>query len=330
MRDDLPKNRERGTLRMKSSVFSGLSGVFRSTRGRTALFVALVVVSQLFTSALLAGGCGRPRTVEDMMGRALTLKSTPRRLISLAPAYTEILFALGLGERVVGVTNFCNKPEEARDKERVGDAFNLNKEKIVSLGPDLVFVAGTPESAYVREIENLGYPVFLSNPATVDDVFSLIERIGEITGKRREARELVASMRSTLNEVSGRIVPPDSHASVFVAIDPDLWTVGPGSFVHDVITRAGAVNVLSDAKAPYLQVSMETLLERSPDAILIAFPQEAYHLLESRPGWSSLKAVKEGRVFFLDPDLVSRPGPEIVKAIEIVARALYQGEAGGK
>lgn len=261
----------------------------------------------------------------------MTLPSTPQRIISLAPAYTEILFALGLGDRVVGVTNFCNKPEEAKSKEKVGDAFNLNLEKIVSLKPDLVFVTGTSESAYVKDIEKLGYPVFVSSPATIDDVLSLIEKIGEVTGKSREARRLVDSMRSSLSEITSKVQSSGANrASVFVAIDPDLWTVGPGSFVHDVITRAGALNVVADAAQPYLQVSMETLLERSPDAILIAFPKESYHLLESRTGWSSLEAVKNGRVFFIDPDLISRPGPEIVKAVEAVARALYPEAMGGK
>lgn len=311
---------------------SGTSARLRARPGRaTSFLVVLVLLLELLVSTIALSGCGGPRTFQDMAGRTLTLSSTPRRMISLAPAYTEILFALGLGDRVVGVTNFCNKPEEARGKEKVGDAFNLNREKIVALNPDLVFVTGTTESAYVKEIENLGYPVFVSNPATVDDVLSLIERIGEITGKSREARALVASMKSSLNEITSNVVPSGGEkASVFVAIDPDLWTVGPGSFVHDVITRAGAVNVVADAAQPYLQVSMETLLERSPDAILVAFPKESYHILESRPGWSSLQAVKDGRVFFIDPDLISRPGPEIVKAIEIVARALYQGAAGDK
>lgn len=311
---------------------SGNSTRARVRPGRAlSLFVVLALLLELSLSTIALSGCGGPKTFQDMAGRTLTLSSTPKRIISLAPAYTEILFALGLGDRVVGVTNFCNKPEEAKSKEKVGDAFNLNREKIVALKPDLVFVAGTAESAYVKEIEKLGYPVFVSSPATVDDVFSLIEKVGEITGKSKEARRLVDSMKSSLNEITTKVVPSGGKkASVFVAIDPDLWTVGPGSFVHDVITRAGAVNVVADAAQPYLQVSMETLLERSPDAILVAFPKESYHLLESRTGWSSLRAVKEGKVFFIDPDLISRPGPDIVKAIEAVARALYPEAAGGK
>lgn len=295
------------------------------------LLLVLALLLELLASAIALSGCRGPKTFQDMAGRTLTLPSTPQRIISLAPAYTEILFALGLGDRVVGVTSFCNKPEEAKNKEKVGDAFNLNREKIVSLKPDLVFVTGTTESLHVKEIEKLGYPVFVSNPATVDDVFALIQRIGEVTGKSREARRLVDSMRSSLSEITSKVPSSgEKRVSVFVAIDPDLWTVGPGSFVNDVVTRAGAVNVMADAAQPYLQVSMETLIERSPDAILVTFPRESYHLLESRPGWSSLQAVRDGKVFFIDPDLISRPGPEIVKAIEAVARALYPEAMGGK
>ncbi|HHW17978.1 MAG TPA: cobalamin-binding protein [Firmicutes bacterium] len=292
--------------------------------GKKRIDFRVLLLAIFLVSVVLTGCKPQVKIFTDGAGRQLTLKGIPERIVSLAPAHTETVFALGLGDKLVGVTSFCNRPPEAQKKEVVGDAFNLNKEKLVALKPDIVLCAGTPDSQYVKEVESLGIPVYVSSPATVKEVFDDIQRIASVLGAEKAGKKLTADLQRQLDELKQRVEKSTApKPRVFVVIDKDLWTVGPGSFMHDVLSLAGGENVIKDVPGQYLQVSMEELLAKDPDVILVTIPKEEYGLLESRPGWTSLRAVKEGRVFFVDADLVSRPGPSVVKGIEEVASHLY-------
>lgn len=309
-----------------------------ANRGRVAntisKSIALAVVFALFAGAsglILTGCSSRPASFTDGVGRTFELKQTPEKIVSLSPAHTEILFALGLGDKVVGVSNWCNKPEEVLEKEKVGDAFSLNKEKLVALKPDILFIPGTEDSQQVKEIEDLGIAVYVSNPASVAEVLEDIERVATVTGVEKKGKDLAAKMEQELGSLSDSLETQGaSKPTVLVVLDQELWTVGPGSFMDDVLSRAGGDNIIKDVEMPYLQVSMEEALAKDPDVILITVPEDLITGLISRPGWSDLGAVKDGRVYFVDGDLTSRPGPSIVDGVKEIARCLYLESAGGK
>ncbi len=295
----------------------------KSSRNRIIPVLALVLL--VASIGMLVAGCeSKPATFTDGVGRTISLEKTPEKIVSLSPAHTEILFALGLGDKVIGVSNWCNKPEEALDKEKVGDAFSLDKEKLVSLQPDIVFIPGSKDSPQVKEIEDLGIPVYVSNPASVSEVFDEIKRVAEVTGVEDKGQQLADELQNELDGVKRKLEAYEgSKVKVLILVDPELWTVGPGSFIDEVVALAGGENAIADVDMQYLQVSMEEVLSRDPDVILVTVPEDQCAALAERPGWTDLRAVKEGRVYYVDGDLVSRPGPNIVEAIKEVAGYLY-------
>ncbi|HOV65663.1 MAG TPA: cobalamin-binding protein [Bacillota bacterium] len=292
---------------------------------RNKITPALALVLLIASIGMLVAGCkSKPATFTDGVGRTISLEKTPEKIVSLSPAHTEILFALGLGDKVIGVSNWCNKPEEALDKEKVGDAFSLDKEKLVSLQPDIVFIPGSKDSPQVKEIEDLGIPVYVSNPASVSEVFDEIKRVAEVTGVKDKGQQLADELQNELDGVKQKLEAYEGNkVKVLVLVDPELWTVGPGSFIDEVVALAGGENAMADVDMQYLQVSMEEVLSRDPDVILVTVPEDQCAALAERPGWTDLRAVKEGRVYYVDGDLVSRPGPNIVEAIKEVAGYLY-------
>jgi len=298
-------------------------------KARARFFKLSSVVAACFALILVAGvfaGCTlSKKTFKDGAGRTLTLKGTPKRIVSLAPAHTETVFALGIGDRLVGVTNFCNRPLQAQKIEKVGDAFNLNREKLLSLKPDIVLCAGTADSQHVKTVEAMNIPAYVSSPSTVKEVFADIERIAKILGVEKQGKDLVTELQRELNSMSEKVeqVKKDFRPKVFICIDKDLWTVGPGSFMNDVLTVAGGDNIIKGVSQQYLQVSMEELLAKDPDVVLMTIPEEEYAPLKERPGWNSLRAVRERKVYFVNADLISRPGPGVVEGIKEVAAYIY-------
>jgi iron complex transport system substrate-binding protein len=289
--------------------------------------VAAVVLLLLLAVAVALRQPAQPveRTVTDGAGRQVVLRGIPQRLISMAPANTEILFALGLGPQVVGVTTWCNYPDEAQAIEKVGDAWAANYERIVALQPDLVLAAGTADSEVVVRLEELGVPVLVVNAPTVAEVVEQVLLVGRVTGVDGRATELAGAMRDRMEQVRDRVAAPAGERPVvFWVLDDQLWTVGPGSFVHDLIELAGGRNLAEGLVAPYAQYSLEALLKADPDVIVVAtLAPGSVAALDALPGWSQLTAVKAGRVHPVDGDLVSRPGPRIGEGLELVARLLY-------
>lgn len=288
-----------------------------------ALAIALALFVG-FAGVIFTGCSSRPASFTDGAGRTFELKETPKKIVSLSPAHTEILFALGLCDKVVGVSNWCNKPEEALEKEKVGDAFSLNKEKLVALKPEIVFIPGTADSPQVKEIEDLGIAVYVSNPASVAEVLEDIQRVAKVVGVEKKGKDLSQNLEKELGTLSDSLAKQaGSKPTVLVVLDQELWTVGPGSFMDDVLSRAGGENIVKDVEMQYLQVSMEEVLDKDPDVILVTIPEDQITGLKSRPGWSELRAVQEGRVYFVDGDLTSRPGPSIADGVKEIARYLY-------
>lgn len=302
---------------------------------RMGVVVLAVAIAGSLALGALAGGCvfgPKKVTVTDDAGRVLTLETAPEKIVSMAPSNTEILFALGLGGKVVGVTSFCNYPAETASVEKVGDSYSPDYEKIVSLEPDLVLAVGTAESEQVKGLEGYGLNVLVLQAATVDQVAADVELVGKVCRVDKEAKALADDIRSRLATVGDRVaaIPEADHPTVFWCLDAALWTVGPQSFISNVVRMAGGQNTGDSLGMDYGQFSMETLLQADPDVIIVpVLDQSVPADLAKLAGWSTLKAVKNGRVYQIDPDIVSRPGPRIAQAVEQVAALLYPDAFGG-
>jgi iron complex transport system substrate-binding protein len=255
--------------------------------------------------------------------------STAPRYISLAPSTTEILYALGLGDDVVGVSSFCNYPPEAKKKTRVGDFNHPNMEKIYTLRPDHVFCTGLVQAPIIRECEKLGIPIYVQDPTTLDGLYQTIEDIGTITHKEKEAQALIDKMKTEIAQISNRvrIIPKDEHIKVFVEIwhDP-LMTIGAGSFVDELVTLAGGVNIATDIRGSYGLYSAERVIQHNPGCIIMTYMDKkpALGTIAHRLSWGNIAAVKNRRVFNdIDPDLLLRPGPRVTEGIRELHKRLY-------
>ncbi len=256
------------------------------------------------------------------------LDSKPR-YVSLAPSTTEILFALGFDEEVVGVSSYCNYPPRARSKESVGDFSSPNIEKIIYLKPDYVFCTGLEQSPVIAKLRGLKLNVYVADPATIGELLSSISDIGELTGRQSRARELIAGLSARLAAVAGRAasVPAGKRPKVFIEFwhDP-VMTAGRGSFIDEVVSAAGGVNIAHDTARPYSIFSCEEVLRRDPDCIIVACmgADDTAAKLAQRAGWGGIEAVKNGRVYNdIDPDILLRPGPRVADGVEELYRRLY-------
>lgn len=270
-------------------------------------------------------------TVTDALGRQVTFNAIPERIVSIAPSTTEILFAVGAGDKVVGVTKYCNYPPEADALPEIGgySADSISVEAIVNLTPDLV-VAGTADQAPVVEaLDQAGIPALVFDPKSFDEVYANIEQIGDLTGTTAQADEVVAEMRGRIQAVTEKVatVPAEERPTVFYEVfDEPLLTAGPNTFIGQMIALVGATSIFADAGEDYPTVSAEAIIERDPDAIVgpdSHGDKLTPELLAQRPGWGDLSAVKERRIYLLDGDMVSRPGPRLADATEALATVLY-------
>ncbi|MEW6243628.1 MAG: cobalamin-binding protein [Bacillota bacterium] len=312
---------------------------------RLPQLVATLLIPALFV--LASGGCalnraqspvdpsvetgGYPLTVTDDMGRQITLDSAPERLVSLAPSNTEILFALGLGDKVVAVDDYSDYPPEAANLPKVGGFSKPSVEKIVSLQPDLVFATSIHEEA-VKRLQELGMLAVVVRPGSLDDLLESIKWIGLATSAQERADELIRQMRNRIDQVQSRVsrIPMDKRPWVYYEVYSDpIMTVGPRTLISQLIETAGGRNIAYDADADYPKFSSETIIKRNPEVII--FPE--FHgstaltveQVRSRDGWSEISAVKDGKVYGIDANIISRPGPRAVDALEQLVRIIHPG-----
>jgi len=266
-----------------------------------------------------------PIAVTDDTGTLVAIAAEPQRIISLAPSHTEILYALGLGDRLVGVTAYCNHPPEATSLPHVGGFSDVDFERAVGLSPDLVFASTIHIAEVVPRLQALGITVFVIHPPTVTAVLDAILTVGMVTGRTIPAATLVAGLQARIDAVLGAIdgaTPP----TVFWELGPDLYTAGPGSFVDDLIRLAGGANIAADALSQWPQLSVEAIVIADPEIVVLADHNygETADRVAARPGWAEIAAVAAGRVVELtDDDIFSRPGPRIVDALEFLARQFH-------
>jgi len=268
-----------------------------------------------------------PVTLTDDDGVAVNLKAPPRRIVTWAPSNTEILFALGLGSREVGDSGtFDDYPPEAKAIPHVGGEGGVTPdiEKIVSLRADLVLNGFEGGQDWKRRLRQLGVPVFSIYATTLDDAVNDIVTVGRLTGATGQAALVAADMRSKIAAVTAAVATEPRVSCFFESYYPPLTSVGPHTFIFDVLRQAGCDPVTAKAKDDYPQWSVDQLVKESP-AVYLAASESASspNAVAERPGFKGIEAVAGGKVFLVDSDLVTRPGPRVVEALEDVARDLH-------
>ena len=266
-------------------------------------------------------------TFKDSLGRKITLKGDPQRIVSLAPNITEILYVLGLGERLVGVTQFSSYPPEASLKPKVGSYINLNVEKIISLSPELVI--GTVDGnnpGVVSLLEQAGIQVFIVNPRKVKQIIDTIASIGEVCGVNEKADIVVGQLNRRVNRIIRRIASRE-RPLVFLQINVrPIMTVNRNTYHHDLIRLAGGRNMAEDESITYPRISLEAVIRRKPDVIIVSSMERGGRFEKARQAWlrwKSIPAVKNNRVHLIDSDLIDRPSPRIIDGLDAMAKIIH-------
>lgn len=310
-----------------------LAKIMESNSRNNLLLIAMLVV----TMVVFSSGISLARETEaitDDLGNEVELEEDPARIVSLAPSITEMLYELGLGDRVVGVTSFCDYPSqmleevEAGEVETIGSIVDPNIEKIVEVDPDLVVAANINPREDVERLQELGLKVAGFAPIDLDSTFSVMERTGKLTGFQQEANEVIDSMQSRLEQIEALVAEQEERPAVFYEIwnDP-LQTAGSGTFIDDIIRTAGGHNLGAEAGEGWPQFSLETLIMEDPE-VYVSTPHSAeadvsVESIKERDHFDALTAVQEGRVHLVDQDKLSRPGPRVIDGLIEITEAIY-------
>lgn len=266
-------------------------------------------------------------TIRDQAGRQVTLERIPERIVSLSPGNTEILFALGLDEKIVGVTNYCDYPVQAQSKPKVGGFVEINIEKVIELDPDVVFATGGVQAEIVQNLTELGLTVVVVQPKTLQEVLDAIELVGKAVGEPVKAKALTSQLQARIDGIRARVkswAKREPRKVLYELWYDPLMTVGPGSFIHDLIVTAGGINIAGDSNQPYPVISLETVVAGDPDVIIYSHGAMSPKEVGDRKGWQEIEAVHAGRIILIpDENILSRPGPRLVDGLEAMARAIY-------
>lgn len=285
------------------------------------------------TAALLLAASlahAAPLVVIDDVGTTVTIPSSPARAVCLSPGATEILFAIGAGKRIVGVTTLCDHPAAAKNIPSVGEFFAPSLEAILACRPDVVVATGGAQRDLVLRLRQGSLPVLVMYPSGLEGVFRNIVGLGAVFGRREAGAALVRSLRARVGGLTRPLngIPAASRPKVYFELSGDpIMSFGDTSYAGELIRLAGGSNVAAGAVGDYPRLSAETILAADPDVILLSHcdgATSAVAQVAARPGWAGLKAVKAGRVYAdLDMDLILRPGPRLVDGLELLIRKIH-------
>jgi iron complex transport system substrate-binding protein len=261
------------------------------------------------------------REITDDLGRKISLPNKIERAISLAPNLTETVFAIDAGDKIVGVTTYCNFPEQAKSIQKIGDTMKPNIENIIALKPQVVLVSTASQiEAFTKTLEQQQIAVFVTNPNSLESIYKTIKQLGEIFGKDEKAKTLVESLQKRVAEVEAK-TKQAKKLKTFVQIDKNsIFTIGKTSYLTDLISRAGGTSATAEIENPYPNLSKETALALQPEVIILS---ESEDNKEPNDAFANSPAVKNGKVFKINADILSRPSPRIVDALEQIAKNLH-------
>ncbi|MEW6069103.1 MAG: helical backbone metal receptor [Candidatus Thermoplasmatota archaeon] len=313
-----------------------LNGTFTATvalkPGTNTIRVKAVKGARVDETGITVTRLSYPITVYDDLGRKTTVKERPQGIVSIAPSCTEILFALGLGDKVVGVTTYCDYPPEATTKEKVGGYATVNIEKVVSLQPDLVLATGGLQKKFVENLATLNITTIALYPHTLDEVLQNIRLVGLVTNTSHYAEILVQNLETRIYNITSKtsVLTDDKKVSIYY----EMWcgpyyTAGPGTFVNDLIIKSGGMNIGGTATTEWPTLTEEFIITSNPQVIITTKMNDPVggtpEAIKNRTGWNVIEAVKHDRVYLVDGNLFERPGPRLVDGLELLAKLLHPG-----
>jgi iron complex transport system substrate-binding protein len=288
------------------------------TRQKTGMRKGIALgLCLLFALTISAGEF--PLQLADQFGRELTLNQAPKRIVSGSPGNTEILFALGLEDRIVGVTDWCDYPQAAQTKPKIGNITPLNLERVLALHPDLVLACNLNGKDPVENLTALGVPTFALNPVSFADLSAAIRLVGRLTATEAAAEQLALQLETALANLRRAGARSGPKAKVFIAIGADLtdlWTAGTGTFLDEAVTALGWENLAGELGFSWGQIGLEYILAQNPTVILTELEPAVF---ARDPFFRELAAVKRNQVFQINIDIFSRPGPRLIAALQDLA-----------
>lgn len=303
---------------------------------KTLRLITLLLATVMMVS--LAAGCTKsesdgklgkgegvfPIEILDSKGRTVRIEKAPESLASIAPNATEILFELGLGDKIVGLSQQCDYPEEALTKAKLGDFWQPNVELIVAADPDILFVGNAAPDDFLEKMEENNITVVALEGFNLEGTYETILNAGKVTGTEGKAQDLVDSMKKKVADIQDKVKDADKPKAYFVISYGDMgdYTAGAGSFIDEMITLAGGENIAGDMDQPWAEYSIEKLIEKEPEVIFISI-QSGADTIADAPGYKELKAIQEGNIVKLDDNLVMRAGPRIVEGLEEMAKGMH-------
>jgi iron complex transport system substrate-binding protein len=297
-------------------------------RLRTVVTIFLIVSTVLIS---FLGACTPAVDITDQMGRQVRIEKMPERIVSLSPGHTEIVFALGLEDRLVGVTEFCDYPEAAKDKPKIGGFNTVDIERVVGIQPDLILAANIHRKEVIPKLEGLGLTVVCLDPTTLEEVLEAITLVGQCTGKEDEACQLVAEMGDRINAITDKtssLTQAERPRVFYILWHDPLMTVGSDTRIHELIELAGGINIAQYLGKGYPTMSLEAVIIANPQVIVAgtghgegAVLPYQFALTEER--LRDVDARGNGRVYKINTDLVGRPGPRMVDGLEQMAKVIH-------
>lgn len=253
-----------------------------------------------------------------------TEKRSSQRIISLVPSVTETIFALGGEDKLVGVTTYCDYPEEAKKKQKVGDFSNPSIERIMFLRPDLVFATAPEQSKIINKLKTLGIDVITVQPESYSEIIESIKEIGSLLGKEKRAEEILNGLEDDLKSLKRLVEKIKEKRKVYIELDCNpLFTVGKNSFLNELIELSGGENIAGYTEQTYFAINPEIVVKSDPEVIILAYPSEGKSV-KRRIGWKGITAVKENRVYSdIDWKLITSPGPRFTKACFELHKRFY-------
>ncbi|WP_038046912.1 ABC transporter substrate-binding protein [Thermus caliditerrae] len=276
-----------------------------------------------FLTVLLALAFAFPLTLTDDLGRTVTLKAPPKRIVTMLPSVTETVCALGACDRLVATDDYSDWPERVKALPKAGGLYNSNPELIVALKPDLVLV-----SKYGRLYETLeraGLTVYAVRTETYEDIFRTTRTLGKLLGLEGQAERLVAQIQREVYQEESRAAKAKDRPRVYYEIDPTPYTVGPESFIGVLIQKARGVNIVPKELGLFPKIAPEFVVEKNPEVIVATYPG-AMEAIRNRPGWSRVSAVEKGRICVFSggqDNLLSRPGPRVAQGLKLLVDCFH-------
>jgi iron complex transport system substrate-binding protein len=304
---------------------------FRGLNLKTNAIRILIVAAVL--GLLLVSACQSASTpvssFTDDMGRQVTISQEPQRIISLAPSNTEMVYALGLEDKLIGVTTYCNYPPQVKNKPKVADFSKVDIEKIVSLQPDLVLAGNIHKDETIPALEKVNITVLGLDPESLDKILVDLEMVGSLTGKAEAAENLVSSLKTRIKAVTDKTagLPAAERPRVFfLTWHNPLWTAGKDTLVFDLINKAGGENIAADLSG-HAQIDLESVIQRNPQIILVltsmGSQSTSFDFIKSEPRFQATEALKNGRIYQVDTDIFGRTTPRAVDGLEQMARLIH-------